>query len=285
MKVLVTGATGGIAPAVAMLFEEDGAYEVVRSGRGKRPSSGSYSQCDMSLAADVHAMIAKVRPHLVVHLAGSFQNTFQSDLAVNCLSAGWIAEALIANGTGGRLVLIGSAAEYGIVGPEDSPIREAHPLNPVSIYGLTKALQTEIGLYYARTSSIEVVVARLFNVYGFGLSSRLFVGRAQEQIEKFCRGEIDEIELGNLDAERDYISVEEAARQIKLVCERGCSGSVYNLGSGAPVRMRALLDRMLEAAGVPDAPIVQRPVLRRAAQVDVARIYADTSRICALERG
>ena len=45
-----------------------------------------------------------------------------------------------------RVVVMGSAAEYGVTAPEENPLSEDRILRPVSIYGLTKAFQTQLAL-------------------------------------------------------------------------------------------------------------------------------------------
>lgn len=282
MRVLVTGATGGVARSVITRFASDSRNELVMCGRAERNVDG-YVRCDLSDHDAVEAMVKRIRPRLVIHLAGSFQNNLAADLAVNSLSAGWIAETLLANSDDARLVLVGSAAEYGLISADENPVPETHALRPVSVYGLTKTMQTQIGTYYAAARGADVVIARLFNVFGPGLSERLFIGNAERQIERFRRGEIEHLVFGNLDSERDYISTDEAARLIMLLAERGERGSIYNIGSGQPVRMRELLKRMLAVAGISHAPIRERQIEGRAAAVDLPCIYADVSRLRALD--
>ena len=278
MRVLVTGATGGVAGSVITRLASDPSNELVTSGRADRKVDG-YVCCDLSDHDAVETMVKRVQPKLVIHLAGSFRNDFAADVAVNSLSAGWIAEALLANNNGARLVLVGSAAEYGLITPDENPVPETHVLRPVSIYGLTKTMQTQVGTYYANARGADVVIARLFNVFGPGLSERLFVGNAERQIERFRRGDIEHLVFGNLDSERDYISTDEAARLITLVAERGASGSVYNVGSGRPVRTGELLKQLLAAAGVSHAPVRESQINSRVAGVDLPCIYADVSQL------
>ena len=49
-----------------------------------------------------------------------------------------------------RVLLVGSAAEYGRIEEADNPVSEAHPLRPISIYGLTKVMQTTLMAYLRR---------------------------------------------------------------------------------------------------------------------------------------
>jgi len=155
--------------------------------------------------------------------------------------------------------LIGSAAEYGVVRLEENPIREDRVLNPVSIYGLTKAWQTQLAGYYA-SSGVDVVVARVFNLDGPRLSERLFIGRLQKQIAEVLACQKTVIELGPLTAIRDYVSTDEAADQVLAIAEHGETGRVYHVASGLPVKMRDILVRYLSIHKL-DASIVHEDLI------------------------
>ncbi len=277
MKVLITGANGGLARSVISEFKSTG-YSITLTGR-QNHNAQNYIPCNLTDADAVTNLVCNVKPNLVLHLAGSFENNLTKDIAVNSLSAAHIAEALLKNDNNARLVLIGSAAEYGQVCPDENPIAEEHPLRPVSVYGLTKTMQTNIGLFYAASGKLDVVIARIFNIYGDGFSERLFIGRATQQITEYKQGKIQELVFGNLAAKRDYITAKKAAMLLKLVAEKGESGTVYNIGEGQPIQMLNLLQKMLDDANISNAPVVQQTVGNRPAVIDIPSIYADISRV------
>jgi GDP-4-dehydro-6-deoxy-D-mannose reductase len=176
-----------------------------------------------------------------------------------------------------RVLLIGSAAEYGCVRALDNPVREDHPLAPVSLYGWTKACQTLLMNYYHCVHAMDLVLARLFNLSGGGASNQLFVGRVEEQIRRLLAGEAHEITVGNLEAQRDYLPVAEAARQLDRVMQFGEGGQVYHVASGVPTRMKDLLDILLRAQGLSHECVRQTPRSLTNKQ-EVPVIYADISK-------
>jgi GDP-4-dehydro-6-deoxy-D-mannose reductase len=125
----------------------------------------------------------------------------------------------------------------------------------------------------------------MFNLVAPGLSDRLFVGRLERLIERYTRGLIDTIDVGNLNHRRDYVSAPDAIAQVRSIAARGVRGQIYNVGSGFAVPIRDVLHRMLDAAGV------SRESIREAIATpgghsgyDVPVIFADMRRTRALQQ-
>ena len=89
-----------------------------------------------------------------------------------------------------RVLLVGSSAEYGNIEEGESPISELHPLNPTSIYGLTKIFQTHLMRLYVELHGLDIVMARVFNLNGKGISDKLFIGSLYKQIKDFKSNKI-----------------------------------------------------------------------------------------------
>lgn len=279
MTILVTGANGGFGKIFLPILRTKYLEPVIGTGRSNIESA-DYFSCDLTDVRSVSCLIAKVKPRLIFHLAGSFTGQFENDFKVNTLSAKYLFDSILAQKLVTRIVVFGSAAEYGAVLAEDNPISEMQPCKPVSVYGLTKYYQTAIAEFYARTTNSDVVIARVFNLAIAGLSQRLFFGRAHAMIEAYKHKQIAKMEFGNLSSERDYIGAEEAVSQLLAIAERGISGEVYNVGGGVPKTMRSLLIEMLSKEGIPTDVIIEtssEAIGRKG--FDVPIIYADTSKI------
>ena len=282
MTILVTGAGGGFGTALLSPLRAHYNETVIGAGRSHAVDSG-YIRCDFTKATAVRELIKSVRPRLIFHLVGSFTGEFETDLQVNAVSAKHLFENIISEHLNTRVVIFGSAAEYGAVLPSDNPISETFPCRPVSIYGLTKAIQTDIARFYARTKNIDVVVARVFNLAASGLSSRLFYGRAEAMILSYRKGEISQLEFGNLDSERDYIALDDALDQLLAVAEFGLSGEIYNIANGYPRKIRLILADMLEKEGLREVEIVEStPEVISEKGYDVSIIYANTTKVSKL---
>ncbi len=277
MAILVTGAHGGVAQAVLdRIRQYYSNEEIVLLGR--RDDLG-YLRCDLTNKSDVKDVLSEIQPRLIFHFAGSATNTLEVDYSNNVVSSKNIYDAIVELSINPRIFSMGSAAEYGKVNESDNPINERCHTFPVSFYGMTKLMQTQISQYYARTHGLNIVTGRMFNLKARGLSDRLFVGRLQQQIEKYIKGEISSLTFGNLKSQRDYISASGAAELIILIAEKGSSGEIYNIGSGQAIYMEELLKEVLEENGL-DMSVVGKtdPTLLRSHAHEIPIIYADISK-------
>jgi GDP-4-dehydro-6-deoxy-D-mannose reductase len=270
--VLVTGATGALGRALIGRLQRDDHNRVIVTSRHGHGVNGV--QLDIRDRDQLSAVVNRIQPRLVLHLAATFAGAFDEIYAVNVEATRHLLDAVQRSGLRTRVLVIGSAAEYGVVRPEENPVREDRVLKPASLYGLTKAWQTQLAGLYA-SHGMDVVVARIFNLYGPGLSERLFIGRLQKQIDEVLTGRKSVIELGPLSAIRDYLSTDEAAEQILAIAAHGESGQVYHVASGIPVTMRAMLARYLAIYKL-DASIVNEGAeLSNHSGYDVPAIYAN----------
>ena len=276
-RVLIAGATGALGRVLtSRLRAKPGDVVVFAPRRGNTGDS-----LDLRDRDRIAQTVKRTSPDLILNLAATFSNDFDDACAINVAASRYLLEAVEASGRRVRTVLIGSAAEYGAVIPEENPIGEDRVLRPVSVYGLTKAWQSELACLYANRG-VDVVVARVFNLIGPHLSDRLFVGRLHRQIAELRRGERTRIEVGPLAAIRDYLSIDDAVSQVLAIADFGEAGKVYHVASGRPVAMRTLFVRELAAHGLDESLAVEGAAFTERSGYDVPAIYADMSRTNAL---
>ncbi len=274
ITVLVTGATGALGKAVTKYLNKKDGYKVVTTGRSGNDTD---FQLDITDGVQLEEIIDLVKPGLIIQLAATFTHDFDGAYAVNVQANRQLLELVKHSKSNLRVLLIGSAAEYGVIEADESPVSEEHDLNPVSVYGLTKVWQTQLAGFYSK-HGVDVVVARVFNLKGRGLSEKLFVGRLQKQIDGVLSGEHSVIELGPLSATRDYISTDDAARQLIDIAEFGESGLVYHIASGKPLVMRELLKTTLREYDLDISIVHEAGEKSSRSGYDVPVIYADIKR-------
>jgi GDP-4-dehydro-6-deoxy-D-mannose reductase len=237
---------------------------------------------DLDDRRSVFAAVGRAQPDRVVHLAG--QSSVQlswtdpgSTLRTNVLGVVHLLEALRGQAPGCRALVVGSAEEYGAADVGSPPFREDHPLRPRSPYAVSKAAQGLLALECAEPNVLSVVLARTFPHTGprrgeaFAESS---FARQLAEIEVGRRPPV--IEVGNLDAVRDFTDVRDVVRAYATLLEHGSTGQAYNVCSGSGVSIREVLDMLISLSGLEVEVRVDESRLRPS---DVPSLVGDPARL------
>lgn len=201
----------------------------------------------------MQSMIRNIRPAQVFHLAGithassgytpleMFNTSIQGTLS--------LLTALQGEGPEATTVIISSCAVYGAA--QEDPIHEDCSLAPINPYGASKVAQELLALGLGTKYSLRTTRARTFNLVGPGEPSGLVCSALAQQIAKAELGSTDPvIQVGKLDAKRDFLDVRDAAAAYLLLGEKGLSGEAYNVCSGASVEIGQILDLLVGMAKV-----------------------------------
>jgi nucleoside-diphosphate-sugar epimerase len=274
-RLLITGARGAFGPTMVRHFTSLSGFTVFTTDLSGDEGPG-YFPCNLLDESSVRDLMKTASPEAVIHLAGTMSHDINVAHPINVQASLNLLNQVRDVCPSARVILTGSASEYGVVRPEDNPIKESRALAPVSVYGLTKSWQT-MALSYFSAQGVDVLMARPFNLLGKGLAESLFGGRVQKQIDAYKAGKISKIQVGTLEAVRDYISFEQAARQYQAILEHGEVGGVYHVASGVPISMHELLKKLLEEAGLGLEVVEVSPVNSNRKGYDVPAIYADIS--------
>jgi len=207
--------------------------------------------CDLRDAQAVVAELRRIGPVVIFHAAGVVDSR-DVDLLydANVRSTVNLLSAVDAAVPAARVVVPGSAAEYGPLPPGAPPQTEAAMPAPASPYGLAKAWQTTAALYFA-TRGLSVCVGRIFNLIGPGVPPAFFLGNLARQLAGVSRGEAPaELHVGDLDGRRDFVDVRDACDALIAIADRGRPGTVYNICSGQPRLLRDVLADVVAASGL-----------------------------------
>jgi len=279
VSILVTGSSGFVGRHLLDYLKNNTDSKCI--GLTRAPTKNDDNDtviCDLNDNDQLDQLIIKLQPSLIFHTAGSFSNDFETDFQINVRCTKNLLDSVKENSPASRILLMGSAAEYGEINNDENPVAEDHPLKPISIYGWSKAAQTQLAQLYVKTYGMDIVIARTFNLLGKGMSEKLFVGRVEKQINAILTGEADRITVGNLDAERDYIEIEKACALYYEIARKGKSGEIYNVGSGRATGMRALLSKLLQQAGLDNSVIDENSHGKNTPHSEVSVIYANIDR-------
>jgi GDP-4-dehydro-6-deoxy-D-mannose reductase len=148
-----------------------------------------------------------------------------------------------------RVVVPGSAAEYGEWGADEGPLDEGHELRPSSPYGVSKAWQSVLAQSYAVRGS-HVIVGRIFNLSGPGVPGQYVLGAVAEQLREIAAGErTPAISVGDISAVRDFVDVDDACGALLTLALHGTPGGVYNVCSGLPCSVGDAVDDLMRLSG------------------------------------
>ena len=175
MRVLITGITGFAGSHLAEWALAQGA-DVVGSVRWRSKTEHiehlreriQLVNCELRDLSSVRTLLEQARPDYVVHLAaqsfvGASWEAPTETLLTNAVSQMNLFEAIRQLGTPARFLVIGSSEEYGLVYPDELPIRETNPFRPLSPYAVSKVTQDLMGFQYFKSYGLDIVRARAFN--------------------------------------------------------------------------------------------------------------------------
>lgn len=229
---------------------------------------------DLREAQHVAGLVAWFEPDVVFHLAAqsSVSSSFSDPwytLENNIRGELNLLEAVRRAERPTRVLVIGSNEEYGQPRPEELPLTEESPLRPASPYAVSKVAQDFLGLQYYLSYGVEVIRLRPFNHTGPGQSPRFVVPAFASQIARIEAGlQEPVVRVGNLEVARDFTDVRDIVRAYHLAAVEAEPGEVYNLASGRPRSVRALLETLLSFSGV-EIRVGVDPSLYRPADVPV----------------
>ena len=218
--------------------------------------------------------IADLKPDYIMNFIGTFSGASYNDyLDVNVNISKNIFDILLENKLNvKKVLLIGSAAEYGIV--RDMPINENCSNNPVNYYGLSKLFQTHTARYYYNNYGIKINVLRTFNIIGKGISKSLSIGNFIDKIEKASDG--DSITVGNLFPRRDFLHIEDVIEAYWEVLKDGKNGEIYNVCSGRSIPMQDIFSTFVRMSSKKLSSTVDEKLIKKDEIMD---IYGDNSKI------
>jgi len=257
-KSLITGITGfaGSHLAELLLKKNHEVYGIVR-WRSKTENIEHIRkhlkliETDLLDAHSVQNLIKITKPDYIFHLAAqSFVPTSwhapAHTLNLNIVGQLNLFEAIREIGIRPVVQIACSSEEYGLVYPNEVPIKETNSLRPLSPYGVSKVAQDMLGWQYFKSYGMKIIRTRAFNHTGPRRGDVFAESTFAKQIAEIEKGEKDPIiKVGNLAAKRDYTDVRDMVCAYLLAVEKGKPGEVYNICSGKAYPIKDILNLLL----------------------------------------
>ena len=238
-------------------------------------------EADITDSFSMKWVIGAVKPDRIFHLAAqSYVHASwgapAETLHTNIIGEVNLLEAVRSAGIDPIIHIAGSSEEYGLVLPDELPVRETNPLRPLSPYGVSKATQEMLAYQYFRSYGLKTVITRAFNHAGPRRGEVFVTSNLAKQIVEVEKGlKPPVLYVGDLSSVRDWSDVRDVIKAYWLVTEMGTPGEVYNIGSGIGREVREMLDMLLGMSNVDIEVEVDHARLRPS---DVKVLICDSTR-------
>ena len=255
-RVLVTGGAGFIGSRLAAQLRARGDEVVVLDDlstgrREKLPEGARLIVGDVRDGAALEAALEGVE--VVFHLAarvsirGSIEG-FRDDHDVNL--GGTLALLAALPGSAVRRVVYASSMAVYADSPDGARVGEEHPTRPLSPYGVSKLASEHYLRVMGPRLGVEHVSLRYFNTWGPGQELTPYVGVATIFVNALLDGRTPTL-FGDGAQTRDFVFVDDVARATLRAGEAPLGEPVLNVGTGRGTTVRALLEQIADALGVP----------------------------------
>lgn len=268
-KILILGSEGFTGKYLFKFIKRnnlDNEIYLVDKIPKKLIKKNNYYQLDLLKKKGILQFLKCYTPDLIFNLIGlNFSDNMLDLFKINVLTAENLLSSIneIKNYVP-KVLLIGSAAEYGKVNKSDLPIVEACKKRAVSNYGLSKVFLNKLAEKYIMNSKIKIFRTKTFNIIGPGLSEKLLVGSIALQIEKIGKGlQPNELYVGNLNSERDFIDIRDVVAAYWKIIKSDFPGEVFNIGRGRPFKIRKIVEDFIILSGLRIKIVKRENLLRK----------------------
>lgn len=250
-KLLITGGCGFIGSALCRHVVEKLRWSVINvdsltyaSTLGSTASlhaTGRYihEKVDITDAGAMQQVFAAHQPDMVAHLAAESHVDRSIDGPMAFIKTNVMGTAVVLDAareylasmpdsrrSSFRVLHVSTDEVYGSLQMGEPAFTETTPYDPSSPYSASKAASDHVARAYGRTYGLPVLISNCSNNYGpFQFPEKLI----PLMIIKALSGEPLPVYGKGLNV-RDWLHVEDHARALAMILERGVEGQTYNIG-------------------------------------------------------
>ncbi|MFE6984869.1 NAD-dependent epimerase/dehydratase family protein [Streptomyces griseus] len=273
-SVVVLGGGGFLGRHIGSAFRRAGARTLSVSRNAPASAASRAAALDLSTAPPerLAEILTAERADVLVNAVGRVWGASDAEMEdANARLVRRLADCLAAMERPPRLIQLGSIHEYG-PGTPGSALAEEGEARPDTAYGRTKLLGTHTVLDAVNAHpQVEGVVLRVANALGPGVPrGSLFGAVAHRLADAARRPAVAPEPVVGMDAEhpapgtvvltmpalrvcRDFVDVRDVADAVvaaATVTATEVSGRIVNIGSGRPVLVRQLVERLVAMSGL-----------------------------------
>ena len=263
MKILVVGGAGYIGSHTVRRLNQRGhqvlVFDNLCTGHRQAVPTGQLIVGELSQVDDLSRVLRENEIEAVLHFAAFAlvgesvsdpASYYQNNVAgtLNLLDA-------MRSSDVSQIVFSSTTATYG--NPQQLPITEQEPHNPINPYGQTKLDDEYLFEKYSKIGT-KIIGLRYFNIFGKGQTLE-YAGVITKFLDRINQKE-PPIIFGNGKQLRDFISVEDIVMANLLAMESKISNLLVNVGTGNAITISELAKMMLNISGLGMQPIFETPL-------------------------
>ena len=242
--VVITGSNGFVGSHLFQELDSQG-HKVHGFDLKYRQDVRNYDQ--------LRTYLESMDPDYIYHLAAqAWPRESLTDpkraIDVNVTGALNLLEAVRNLGSNAKILMTGTAEEYGYGTQTSSLLDETSPCLPETPYGVSKLAQTSLGSVYHKKFGLHVVMTRAFNHTGPGQSTIYAVPAFAKRVVEVEQGKREKVSHGDLSALRNYSDVRDVVKAYTRVIDQ--EPGIYNVCSDTTVSMQTVLDMLISMASV-----------------------------------
>ena len=254
-RVLVTGSAGLIG---APLLELLRGRSIEAHGVSRTASTDSLThRADLSVPEEAANLLARVKPSVIVHLAGGPERDLERLYESNVLTTVNLLQAAARLESPPAFITAGSAAEYGE--PAGGLASESAPARPVTEYGRAKLAASALAQGLSASSGIRLCIVRPFNIVSPYLPSTTALGNMRAQLLAQT-GTPRVVRCGKLDIVRDFVPLQFVVDVFSRLLDLDDWPRLLNACSGIGIELGSVLHAAAEFLDV-EARVVPVPEL------------------------
>jgi len=280
MKIVITGGAGFVGSHIVEALTDRGDEVLVIDdlSTGKRANLSPEIGLEVMGIGDerLAAVLADFGPDAIVHAAAHASvptsvKTPDVDARINIVDGLNVMAAAVGAGVSRFVYINTGGALYGE--PDYVPCDEAHPVRPISPYGLSKAT-LEAYLAMLLPKSVSLTTLRLANVYGPRQDPHGEAGVVAIFTERMMRD--DEMTIfGDGEQTRDFVYVRDVASAVVAALSVPLlpgGRNAVNIGTGVPTSVNQVFRALAASTGYG-----REPGYQAARDGDVRHIYLDVA--------
>ena len=143
-------------------------------------------------------------------------------------------------------IVFNFVSSWFVYGKTELPAKEEYICKPTGFYSITKKAAEDLLISFCKTYKVKYRILRLCNVFGKGDGKISSKKNALTYMIELLKKNDDVYLYDNGTPIRDVMHLDDVCNAIKLICDNGNLNEIYNVGSGQPITIGAIINKAKE---------------------------------------